>query len=642
MSEIENHCGKIQGLLNTQGSAERGNKIYNFREVGTDRDTLHSISLQPVGHNTAGVYIARAISNSTSQPLFYGGKPFILKLYNAEAAEGTLKNLDIKLSDALITTYFELKKDGSLQDYINQMCQQVERSTLPMEIADAFYQEHIPKGEIAWYLIAKCSTFNGCSNVLTRCEAEGLFHREQRSPVYRLALAMLCITLARHKEFAVQMYLKKHVTSGVLPGMISELKLSTNSCFLGSLVSDAVAMEMFEGITLLDAADNIEAKALFSQWSNHDLQKGLQDVVHLGSCLLPLGLQQFDCYPQNIFLRFNAELGYIATSWIDVESLKPVQGNTEAKQELVNIIHSLLQEQHSTPENHFRVSIDGFGPRLAFVKPDVDLEHDLCLALEKFYYGFCVDPQGQHAIRGECRMTYYDTNMYRRFRYDLLTTLLHWTIMQSACKAFNKKLHLVTAYLQLLRYIIDFHLEEHGTYCHCWVRATFGSIAELHGALDIEDNSEWDMAAREMVKPLFDCANKIEKLRSRAGNSTESKEYGSSRELSCDPCRRDLIENSLATNGIDTLHEELECLMLPVINNSSFACALADVENPNDKVTEFLSTVSIRVARASTFFQPLAGLPANTSRAQLVSKVESGTRAVCALDDWRIKVFPAF
>lgn len=642
MAQDESHHEKIKDLLIVQGGPDKESKVCNFRQVGINQDTLHSMQLQSVGHNTAGVYIAHAISSDPPGPLFYNGKSFILKLYNAEEAAGTLKNLNIKLSDKLVAAYFELKKDGRLQEYIDQMCQQVERSSLPTEIVDAFYQDTIPKSEIAWYLTAKCSTFNRCKKLTKRCIDEGLYHPKQKVQVYRLALAMYCITCARHKEIAVQLFLKQHVTSGILPTMISELKLDTDSDFLGSLVSDAVAMEMFEGITLLDAADSIEAKAVFAQWSNHDLQRGLQDVVHLGSCLLPLGVQQFDCYAQNIFLRFNAESGYITTSWIDTESLKPVQGNAEAKQALEEIIQGLMQQQHASPENHFRLSIDGFGPRMAFVKPYANLEHDLCLALEKFYYGYCTNVDGQHAVRGECRMTYYDINIYRVFQHDLRTTLLYWTFMQSACLAFTKKLHLVTAYLQMLRYMIDFHLEKHGTYCHCWARATAHSIARLHRVLNLQDNSTWDNFARKIVKPLSECTMSIEKLRANAGSSPVADENKGVARDPCELCKQDLLGEDILDDELNSTRQNLQLVLRPATQDPLTADALSDVESNNDGVMEFLSTASINMARAAQLFRPLEELRAETSRARFVALVESGTKNYRALKDWRDKVFPAF
>ena len=45
--------------------------------------------------------------------------------------------------------------------------------------------------------------------------------------------------------------------------MVSFLKMDTKSELLGSLVTDAVAMELFKGASLLDVAESIEAGEVF-------------------------------------------------------------------------------------------------------------------------------------------------------------------------------------------------------------------------------------------------------------------------------------------------------------------------------------------------------------------------------------------
>lgn len=109
--------------------------IYNFKEIRGDQELTHSVHLRQIGAHNAGVYIARAVHNNcdVASPLFYGGRPFILKVYNLEAAEGTCDYYGVTLSDEVIASYLEMTEDGRLQNYVDFLSQPIDVEELPIE-----------------------------------------------------------------------------------------------------------------------------------------------------------------------------------------------------------------------------------------------------------------------------------------------------------------------------------------------------------------------------------------------------------------------------------------------------------------------------------------------------------------------------
>lgn len=161
------------------------------------------------------------------------------------------------------------------------------------------------------------------------CKQANLVHPEQDAAVYRLAFAMFQTICICHKECAVHRIFEGHTSNDypVVPSLISFLRLNTDSEFFGSLTNDAVAMELFQGSSLLGVADSLEAREVFGRMSVVDIQQCLQDVVRLGSYLLPTGFQQADCAARNILIDFDSESGCRTMSMIDLESLHPIQGD---------------------------------------------------------------------------------------------------------------------------------------------------------------------------------------------------------------------------------------------------------------------------------------------------------------------------
>lgn len=79
-------------------------------------------------------------------------------------------------------------------------------------------------------------------------------------------------------------------------------------------------MQLFDGASWQRLPESVEAQDVFAPMSNEELRECvLADIVHPGSCLVPLGLQQNDFAPRNIVARFNPKAGYISSSWIDLE-----------------------------------------------------------------------------------------------------------------------------------------------------------------------------------------------------------------------------------------------------------------------------------------------------------------------------------
>lgn len=239
-------------------------------------------------------------------------------------------------------------------------------------------------------------------------------------------------------------------------------------------------------------------------------------------------------------------------------------------------------------------------------------------------------------------MTYYDTHLYRIFPKDLLTTTVYWTLMQSACKTFADKLHLITAYLQILRYVVEFHINGRGTYCHCWLRATCRSIVKFHQALGLDQNFEWTDIVKEVLNPLARLANQIDKLRPFTSRNLNVDGRGVSRELSCRACKGFGLGPSSTSLESKYLYHDFQHFVQLATQDSTFADALNSVDADQDKVTEFLSIVSIRTAREMTLFQPLEQLGTTMSRLEFGKMVERRTRGNGVFEDWRIKVFPAF
>lgn len=138
-------------------------------------------------------------------------------------------------------------------------------------------------------------------------------------------------------------------------------------------------MELFEGATLLDLRHDIDASKIFGRMTKDELQSCLQDIVHLGSCLLPLGLQQTDTAARNIFVRFNSTSGYLGMSWIDIESMQPVQGDTYAKESLDRYARRLLKETDSYRAKKFLLPSNAMTSRSAYVNPNRRFEKNLAL-----------------------------------------------------------------------------------------------------------------------------------------------------------------------------------------------------------------------------------------------------------------------
>lgn len=59
--------------------------VYKFRELRGDQEVTHGIRLlRETGYNSAGVHVAQAVQSEcqVNSLLFYGGKPFVLRVYN--------------------------------------------------------------------------------------------------------------------------------------------------------------------------------------------------------------------------------------------------------------------------------------------------------------------------------------------------------------------------------------------------------------------------------------------------------------------------------------------------------------------------------------------------------------------------------
>lgn len=59
--------------------------VYKVRELRGDQEVTHGIRLlREIGYNSAGVHVARAFQSEcqVNSLLFYGGRPFVLKVYS--------------------------------------------------------------------------------------------------------------------------------------------------------------------------------------------------------------------------------------------------------------------------------------------------------------------------------------------------------------------------------------------------------------------------------------------------------------------------------------------------------------------------------------------------------------------------------
>lgn len=127
----------------------------------------------------------------------------------------------------------------------------------------------------------------------------------------------------------------------------------------------------------------------------------------------------------------------------------------------------------------------------------------------------CYDASSRRVVYRLSTSTQYDVLMYRHFPDDLLATVLYWTLMQSACAAFAGKPQLVAAYLQILRYVIEHHIQSYGTSCYCWIRELANSMSRLHDPLALCGDFEWRSVVASVVMPLARCISRIRQAQTK-------------------------------------------------------------------------------------------------------------------------------
>lgn len=307
----------------------------------------------------------------------------------------------------------------------------------------------------------------------------------------------------------------------------------------------------------------------------------------------------------------------------------------------------LLQQQNSYPQNRFQLSLHALSLRLIWAEPRLRIERELRMDFSKamgFSYG------DEQTI---CHSEQYDTRLDRLFRYDLLTTLLYWTLMQSACKAFAEKPHLVAVYLQSLRYIIDYHLESCGRSCYCWVRATTNSMSALHDALGPCENLRWEHVKEKIVMPLARCALSIRRAKVGLQSSSDLEdtdslsilmqklytlELGSVSAAKCDFCSTDISNNSVLSDESRSLHEHLRSPTSAAIYGPITVDRLSLVWDGDTDVARFLMAATAEVG----FTLSLDGIDPSISRSHFATLIKTSTDHDPALEKWRVDVFPSY